>query len=220
MKTKKERYIEKIDSLDELEKRGWYMIDDEVILENRLEEIINEKGLLVAELARITGISRQNINAVVKNKMKPGVDFALKVSYVLNVPIEDIFKLKSWYKPLRQELDDTLFVDVVNLEIINNAVKKERIAENGYEYYNVDTKTFHTKKERDSLLREYVKKNTEAKREEVRKRMKGQKLTVNQINSMANEELKEEFNEIYIKIYRKLGEPVTPYIVDIRAGDN
>jgi SPX domain protein involved in polyphosphate accumulation len=65
---------EKINSLSELKEKGLCIIDeDEPTVENHIMQILKEKGLLVSDLAKLTGISRQNINAVVKNKMKPGV---------------------------------------------------------------------------------------------------------------------------------------------------
>ena len=81
----------KFNSLEELKELGLYIIDeDEIVVENNIEEKCKERGMSISDLAKLTGLSRQNINAVTKNKMKPGIDFALKCSYVLNVPVEDI----------------------------------------------------------------------------------------------------------------------------------
>ena len=211
---KDNRYMLKINTIDELKERGLCVIDDEEItLDNNLAIILKNKGLSLSDLAKITGISRQNINAVIKNKMKPGVDFALKVSYVLDVPIEEIFVLleNAWMEPFKQERDETLYLDTLNNEIINNAIKRERIESTKYEYYNVKKNQFLTKEQKDTLLRKYIDTNTVKKIVEIKKNEKNEELTINQIKSTAIEELKAEFSKDVVKIYKRLGKPIIPY---------
>lgn len=206
---------EKIDSLAELKQKGLCIIDeDEATVENHIMTILKEKGLLVSDLAKLTGISRQNINAVVKNKMKPGVDFALKVSHVLGIFVEELFTLteSAWVKPYKQERDSTLYVDVVKLMILDNTAKKEEIAVNGFEYINQDTKEYMSRDEHAELLKEYLNTHTPAKVEELKE--EGSDLSTVKLTSQAKEELRNEFNEKYIRVYKKLGERIQPYVIN------
>ena len=209
--------MEKIKSLDELNKKGLYIIeDDNVVVENNIEKICKERGLLISDLARITGISRQNINAVTKNKMKPGIDFALKCSYVLGLPVEEIFSLSesAWIKPYKQERDSTLYINMVTLEIIDNTIKKEEVKK-GYEYYNKSNSSYISKIQRDKMSKEYVDSNIDNKVEELRNSNK-KNYSLQKINSLAIEMLKDEFNQEVIKVHQKLGEKIKPYVVEKR----
>lgn len=211
---KDNRYMLKINTLSELKEQGLCVFDDEEItLDNNLATILKKKELSPSDLAKITGISRQNINAVIKNKMKPGVDFALKVSYVLDVPIEEIFVLldNAWMEPFKQERDETLYLDTINNEIINNATKRERIKSTKYEYYNVQKNQFFTKEQKDALLRKYIDTNTAKKIAKIKENEENEELTINQIKSLAIEELKAEFSKNVAKIYKRLGKPIVPY---------
>lgn len=206
---------EKIESLAELKEKGLTIIEDDMpTVENHIMQILKEKGLLVSDLAKLTGISRQNINAVVKNKLKPGVDFALKVSHVLGLSVEELFTLtdEAWVKPYKQERDSTLYVDVVNLMILDNTAKKEKIAENGYEYFNQETEKFLTRKEHEEVFKDFMETHTD-KRVEKLQRESGD-LSSAKVLSLAKEELRKEFNETYIKVYRKLGERIQPYVIN------
>lgn len=208
---------EKIKSLEELKDRGLYIIEeDDIVVENNIEEMCKEKKILISDLAKLTGLSRQNINAVTKNKMKPGIDFALKCSFVLGVPVEEIFTLtdNAWIKPYKKGRDSTLYVDIINLEIIGNAEKKKQTQSTGYEYYDLKEKSYLSKAHRDSLSKTYVEENLAEKTEIIKMKYKGKKVSLNKINSITIEELKKDFNERYVRIYKKLGEKLNPYVID------
>lgn len=208
-------YREKINSLEALKEKGLSIIDeDETIVENHIMEILQEKGLLVSDLARLTGISRQNVNAVVKNKMKPGIDFAIKVSYVLGIPTEELFTLteSAWVKPYKPQRDSTLYVDVVNLMILDTSAKKEEIAINGYEYFNQETQKYLTRDEHAELLKKHLAEKTSEKVEELKE--EGSESTNAQLTSQAKEELRKEFSKQYVRMYKKLGERIQPYVIN------
>lgn len=166
-------YKKKINSLDELKKMGLKIIEDnEDTVENRLQEILNEKGLLISDLSKLTGISRQNINAVIRNKMKPSIEFVLKVSYVLGIDkVDGIFTLSenAWVKPYRQERDATVYINMIDMTLVDTKQKRQEIKENGFEYYNVETKELLTKEQHDDLLRKYLEDNLESRIQELRK---------------------------------------------------
>jgi putative transcriptional regulator len=59
----------------------------------RVERAI--KNITQAELADITGVSRQTINSIESNRYVPSTVLALKIARVFNKPLEDIFMLEE-----------------------------------------------------------------------------------------------------------------------------
>lgn len=207
---------EKIKGLDELRERGLCIIDEnETTVENHILKLLKERGLVLSDLAKLTGIPRQNISAVVKNKMKPGIDFALKVSYVLGVPVEEVFSLTedAWVKPYKNK-DTTLYLDIVNMEIIDNSRKRELINENGYEYVNLETNEFLTREEYDEKLKQFLNEYTPIKVKELEEDYEYEGLSKTKLTSIAKEELRREFSQQYVKIFKKLGKKFIPYVIN------
>lgn len=203
----------KIHSLDELKAKGLCIMDGDETVEISILDLLKEKGLLISDLSKVTGISRQNINAVVKNKMKPGVDFALKVAYVLGVKVEDLFKLtdQAWVKPYKEERDATLYLDTFAMEIVDSIEKKEDIKKTGYEYWDRSIYSLITKEEYTIRLRDYLDQHTPEKMNDLKTKNRG--LSTTKLNSLAIEALKEEFHQQYQKRYKKLGERIEPYVI-------
>ena len=158
-------YRKKLKDLSELKSLGLSIIeDDQETVKNKLHDILKEKGLIISDLSKLTGISRQNINAVIRNKMKPSIEFVLKVSYVLGLKnVDDIFSLTedAWVKPYRQERDATIYVNVIDMTMVDTKQKRIEIKESGHEYYHVETGELFTKEEREELLRKHLDDNLE-----------------------------------------------------------
>lgn len=205
----------KLNNLDDLNAKGLYIIDDDApIVINHIQKIIQEKNLMSADLSRISGVSRQTINAVIRNQRSPGIDFALKMAYVLNKPITEIFELtqNSWMRPYTSKNGEyNWYVDVFNMEIIDSFTKKDRISNTGFEYYIEETGKEFSKKDKEALFKKYYAENYEAKLQDIKDKDINKEMTLNQIISMAAEDVKLEFNNIYKKIYKKLGQKVEPY---------
>lgn len=158
-------YKKRLKDLSDLKKLGLCIIgDEETTVENKLQKILKEKGLLISDLSKLTGISRQNINAVIRNKMKPSIEFVLKVSYVLGLKnVDDIFSLSedAWVKPYRQERDATVYINMIDMTMVDTKQKRIEMKDSGHEYYHVETKELFTKEERDELLRKHLEENLE-----------------------------------------------------------
>jgi len=205
----------KLKDLSELDELGLCIIEDEEeTVYNKLQEILKEKGLIISDLSKLTGISRQNINAVIRGKMKPSIEFVLKVSYVLGIKeVDGIFSLdeSAWVKPYRQERDATVYVNLIDMTMVDTKQKRAEIKESGHEYYHVKSKKLISKEERDELLREHLTENLDERIKSI-KRL-DPKQSVNLTKSKATEELKDEFNATYSRIYKKIGRRMEPYIV-------
>lgn len=58
---------------------------------NKIAYYRNKKSMTQDKLAKITGISRPYLSDIENDKKKPSCLIALKISKVLNEPVEDIF---------------------------------------------------------------------------------------------------------------------------------
>lgn len=215
--TKKSKPVNiKLNSIDELTKNGYLILEEGIPVSNKIDEILRDKQITPADLSKMTGISRQNINSVMKGKMKPGVDFVLKVIYVLDTPIEEIFQLKesAWVSTAKSTEESTLYVDLVGLRIIDGKTKKEEIFSLGFEYYDTIEKKELTEEEFKNFLNEYIDDNLNITVVEMSDQIDtdGRKLSQKSLEALAKEKLKQTFEERYIKKYRKLAKKVTPII--------
>ena len=78
-----------------------------------------------------------------KKNRRVGVDVALKLSYVLNVPISEIFSLpqSSWFTLVTDSEDLAIYIDHLNLQLINSKGKKEIESREAADLYvNIETR--------------------------------------------------------------------------------
>lgn len=207
-------FIEKLDDLSELDKRGLCTIEDEEnVVRTNLPQALKEKGLITSDLSRLTGISRQYINAVIRQNIKPGIDFALKTSYVLGIPVEQLFTLteNAWIKPCKIGNDISVYVDVIHAIILDNRVLKMLLKVNPMLYLNQETGQKLTKTEYESSLRKYILDKVDERKEELKSQHPD--MSSKTITSLAIDSLKKEFMAKHSKIYKKLGEKITPYVL-------
>ena len=67
------------------------MIDDSLILRNRLKEIRKEQHLSQDELAKMVGVSRNTISSIETGQFSPTAKLALVLCIALEKKFEDIF---------------------------------------------------------------------------------------------------------------------------------
>ncbi|SFW38130.1 putative transcriptional regulator [Ruminococcus flavefaciens] len=67
------------------------MIDDSLILRNRLKEIRKEQRLSQDELAKMVGVSRNTISSIETGQFSPTAKLALILCIALDKKFEDIF---------------------------------------------------------------------------------------------------------------------------------
>ena len=67
------------------------MIDDSLVLRNRLKEIRREQRLSQDELARMVGVSRNTISSIETGQFNPTAKLALILCIALDKKFEDIF---------------------------------------------------------------------------------------------------------------------------------
>ncbi len=64
-------------------------------MRNRLKVLRAEKNITQEQLANLTDVSRQTINAIETNKFVPSTLIALKIASVLGKRVEEIFFLEE-----------------------------------------------------------------------------------------------------------------------------
>jgi len=67
------------------------MIDDSLILRNRLKEIRKEQRLSQDELAKMVGVSRNTMSSIETGQFSPTAKLALILCMALDKKFEDIF---------------------------------------------------------------------------------------------------------------------------------
>lgn len=202
----------KIKDIEELEAMGYVLMDDEEFsLENNILELLEERNIVPSAFADLIGTSRQSLNSILHQKTKPSVDFALRVAYALDLPVESIFYIKksSWVKQVKEYKDSAVFLQTKDLRIIGIREKNIEQSRHNAEYWNRETGELLTKNEYNSLYKDYTDEHLLEKQEIISEKYK--ELTRNEIVSMVSHEIKSEVEDSNPKLYKKIGirfEPV------------
>jgi putative transcriptional regulator len=64
------------------------------IIANRVKELRIAQGWTQEQLAQATGVSRQSINAIERNRYVPSLELALTFARVFSCPTDQIFQLE------------------------------------------------------------------------------------------------------------------------------
>lgn len=67
----------------------------EPIITNRVKELRAGRGWTQEELARATGVSRQSINSIERNRYVPSLPLALTFARVFGCATDEIFQLEN-----------------------------------------------------------------------------------------------------------------------------
>lgn len=62
-------------------------------IEILLRQIRKEKGYSLKRLAKLTGISSSHLNYIEKNEREPSLSVAVRIAQVLNIKIEELYKV-------------------------------------------------------------------------------------------------------------------------------
>lgn len=184
-------------SLDDLEQFNFIIVDGDKKVKNNISKVLKEKNMVQADLCKLTGISRQNISAIVNDKLLPRIVFALQIAKVLDTPVEKLFELtpNAWIKLSKIEQDKTLYIDLYKLEIIDSTLKKEQIKNDNLEYLDLKNNKCISKKEYEVLFNKFIEEKSP---NTLNKRLSwDDKILIN-----------EEFEKLYTKRYKKLAQKI------------
>lgn len=189
-------YREKIEGLVDLERRRLVIIQEDVqTVHHNLRQVLEEKGLTVADLSKLAGISRQSLNSIVNKHINPGIEFVLKISYILDKPVEELFQLTdaSWVSPYVEKQSTPMYVDVSRMYLLDNEARKQQIEVDGAEYIHKRTGELLSSDNYKSQLEGYIERAKEEGSKENKKT------------------LTELFNLNITPIYQRVGEVINPY---------
>ena len=121
----------KISSLKELKKLGLALKPNELdaIYTHYIKEHLIKYDLSVADLAKLTGISRQNLATFISYKSVPNMVMAIKIAKVFGVPVEEMFVLNevAWYENAKVDVktNKTLYLDCLTFDLITSNQKNQ-----------------------------------------------------------------------------------------------
>lgn len=64
-------------------------------IRNRVKELRDERGWTQQQLAEATGVSRQSINSIERERYVPSLELALTFARVFRLPTDEIFSLEN-----------------------------------------------------------------------------------------------------------------------------
>lgn len=151
-------YKKQLKSLDELYLMGYRIEPKEPPIRSYVKEYMKQKGFTVTELAERTGISRQSMHNILRGDFTPGVDLALKLSEVLETPVEKLFKLTSaaWVSTVKLKGDRSLYFDIFNSTILDKEAMEKEIEEDPRVFYDMEQKRFITEEEKKQLEQQEI----------------------------------------------------------------
>lgn len=192
--------------------RGYIFIDDEKqnMLTNNLSDLIEDYGIGEADLSAITGLTRQNLNMIIQNRIKPSVDFALKVAAIFNKPVEEIFSLSdnAWFDKITGYKDSAIYLQTNINKVIGKSEKDANFKENKAEYYSKETKALMTKEQYQEGLKQYVSEHLDELMKQYEEA--NPKSTRNERLSFAQQTIREKYASKHPKLYKKIGQPLDP----------
>lgn len=64
-----------------------------LVIKCRLQEILDESGIKQDWLAKKIGVTNSSISTICSGKSRPSLESAMKIAKILNVRVDDIWKL-------------------------------------------------------------------------------------------------------------------------------
>ena len=121
----------KISSLAELKRMGYLLKPNEInaIYTHRIKEYLDKHNLSVADLSKLTGISRQNLATFISYKSVPNMVMAMKIAKVFGLSVEEMFILsdEAWYENAKVDVktNKTLYLDCLTFELVSSNQKNK-----------------------------------------------------------------------------------------------
>ncbi|ABO66135.1 helix-turn-helix transcriptional regulator [Geobacillus thermodenitrificans] len=202
-----------IENIEEFFKERDYFLVESKVKENNLQLLINQVGISVSDLQKITGISKQNLNEIIYGESNPSIDKALKIAYVLNYPVEQLFPLKpeDWYHYATDEEGKTLYFNIIDGKIYNTTGKKLAIKNGKYEYYDNVEKRYVTKKEYKQIVSNLQKSELQTRYDGLKQDEKYKGISANRLRRIAKIQLQSDIDKRFKKVYIPIGKRFTPY---------
>lgn len=204
--------LDNITSVKELNEKGLYLfVDDKILIENKIHSIIKMKGYKLADISRMTGISKQNISNLLTTNIPPNIEYVLKIAYVLDVSVESLYEYnkKEWFIPYNQEESLSYYYDMYKNQLILNEQRKKQIDENGFVYLKKESNERIDENEASELLKEYTSFEV-VRKLAVELMEKDDTLSLSQAKKIVKEKQLILYKKSIIPIYQKVYKKITP----------
>lgn len=198
-------FREKVGSLEEVYSKGYRLEPTEPPVRCYVEEYLKARNITASELAERTGISRQTMHNILNDKYTPGVDLALKISKVLGVPVERLFYLTedAWISRVKIKGERTLYLDVINLVLLDKEAIDEEIKSDPRTIYDQKTKTMITPEKMEAIINQELEE-TLKNDEKIKRILAGESVDKRSIPRVIRLALQEEHKIRFIPKYQKL----------------
>lgn len=106
--------IKEIESLAELNAMNLFFPSAyDVQVENTLAQHLEKRNIPMTDFARLVGISRQALNMAMNETVATDLVNAMKMAYILDVPVEELFKLANfaWVERAKDSNKRTIYYD-------------------------------------------------------------------------------------------------------------
>lgn len=179
-----------------------------VIIE--LEEAMRKNKISSMTLCKKTGISRQTMSAVLNGNMKPGVDFALKVSKVIGIPVEELFKLHdSAWETLVTEDSQSIYWDLLEEKAIERREMKVIESEHGIQYWSIEEERIVSEDEYNAIFEKELENRMEEEVEWARQQPVGRR-NEKVFQRMAREKIEEDVEKQYPLRFHRVVKSIKP----------
>lgn len=178
----------------------------------KLEEAMLKRKITPMNLCKKTGISRQTMNAVLNGKMKPGVDFALKVAKVLQMEVEELFALhESAWETLLTEDSQSIYWDVESESMVEGKDVKRIEEERGIEHWSTENSKLITETEYEKLVEKALEERMEEEVEKARKRPVGRR-EEKIFQRIAKDAIMSDMEERYPQRFQRVVKNIKPIV--------
>ncbi|WP_442637610.1 helix-turn-helix transcriptional regulator [Rossellomorea marisflavi] len=175
-----------------------------------LEEAMRKNKISSMTLCKKTGISRQTMSAVLNGNMKPGVDFALKVSKVIGIPVEELFKLHdSAWETLVTEDSQSIYWDLLEEKAVERREMKVIESEMGVQYWSTQEGKIISEAEYKNILEEELEKRMDEEIEWARKQPVGRR-DEKVFQRMARTKIEEDVEKRYPLRFHRVVKSIKP----------
>jgi|GEM_PF-7039997 len=174
---------------------------------NHVKKVAKERQISLSDLSRLVGESRMQINNIAHEKVVPSIEIVLKLTYVLNIPLTELFSLskESWYIHETDKKGRRFYFNIVDNTIYNSRSKTEAVSLGKFDYFDIQEGKYVDKNVYKRMLSRYKHEHSLRRYQEA-----GNTMPSNELRNSIAETLEKEFNQRYVQVYKKIVKPSTP----------
>lgn len=193
----------------------YLLIDEKEIKGNNLNSRLKQIGIGLSDLQNLTGISKQNLNKIIKSECSPSIESAQKISFVLDCAINELFPLsqEDWYHPVTDQDGKPLYYNSIDNKIYNTSGKKGALKKGKYDYFDLKSNKYISLTEYNSIKSNLQKETYQKRYDLLDRNPKYHHIPRQQLKTEVKKILEAEIKEKYKKVYHKIVKKFIPYVI-------